>query len=54
MNIKPYQEKKTRQFNMYMTEAELKYLKDKARENNISMSQYIRNTIFFAYVNEKE
>lgn len=53
MNKKPKELKKTRQFTMWVSEGELMQLRKQAQKNNVSMSQHIRNILFFDVINDK-
>lgn len=53
MNKKPKEIKKTRQFTMWVSEGELMQLRKQAQKNNVSMSQHIRNILFFETMNDK-
>jgi hypothetical protein len=44
--------KKTRQFTMWVSDIELKKLKELAKENNTTMSQYIRDLLFYTFINQ--
>ena len=46
--------KKTRQFTMWVNDFELKKLKELAKENNTTMSQYIRDILFFTITHNKQ
>jgi len=46
--------KKTRQFTMWVSDIELKKLKELAKENNTTMSQYIRDLLFYTFITQKD
>lgn len=53
MNTKPKEQKKTRQFTMWVSEGELRELRRLAQKDNVSMSQYIRNALMFSVVTKQ-
>jgi hypothetical protein len=52
MNIKPELQKKSKQINICVSEAELQELKKISLKKNVSMSKIIRDLIFFVIVND--
>jgi len=51
---KPIEQKKTRQFTMWVSEGELLHLRKQAQINDMTMSQYIRHILLFNTINKSD